>query len=195
MELRQQENGFGLSIEDTRTQEAWSNEFTDQFVAEISQKAGRQMAPQELYELLRAALKTLANIDLMSAFELESLKVKRGGQPSAQNKKSNKKYLILTVGGEQKGSAEQKVHYPLPLQFRDTVTVEQMKQMIRALKYELDSCKDEEKTNSSISSVLNVSAVGENIRQQNERLKQAVKELEEQQAQKRGAVEHDQAVR
>ena len=84
-----------------------------------------------MFHWLAASLSSQTNIDMMSAFELESLKIKRGGQPSTQNKKSNKKYLILTTGGEQK------IHYPLPLVFRDAVSVNELKQIIIALKQEL----------------------------------------------------------
>jgi hypothetical protein len=59
---------------------------------------------------------------MMSAFELESLKIKRGGQPSTNNKKSNKKYFILTTS-----SNNQKIHFPLPLQFKDTVSLDELK--------------------------------------------------------------------
>lgn len=96
------------------------NEFLESFVAEISQKAGKKLMANEIYQCIVSSLRSQTNIDMMSAFELESLKIKRGGQPSTQNRKSNKKYLILTIGS----ANEHKVHYPLPLQFKDTVSID-----------------------------------------------------------------------
>jgi hypothetical protein len=53
-------------------------------------------------------------VDVMSSFDLESIKLKRGGQPSQQNMKANKRYLIMSVTG-----GEGRTHYPLPLNFMD----------------------------------------------------------------------------
>ena len=180
-----------MRVEDAKTKETWLGNFTHLLISEISQKSGKSISAQELLQHLISSFKNHSGVDMMSAFELESLKIKRGGQPSAQNKKSNKKYLILSVG-----SNDQKVHYPLPLQFKDVVPVETLKDMIKALKDELEQTREEEKSSiSNVSDILNTSSVGENLKTQNEKMKQTIRDIEEELAQKKGAVELDQMMK
>jgi hypothetical protein len=69
-------------------------------VAEIADKAGRSMPYGQFVQQLCAALEKKTEalfVDIMSSFDLESIKIKRGGQPSQQNMKANKRYIILSL--------------------------------------------------------------------------------------------------
>jgi hypothetical protein len=71
-------------------------------------------------------------VDVMSSFDLESIKLKRGGQHSQQNMKANKRYLIMSVT-----TGEGRTHYPLPLNFIDVESNDKLKGMITTMKDEL----------------------------------------------------------
>jgi len=96
----------------------------------------------------------------MSSFDLESIKLKKGGQPSQQNMKTNKRYIILSMS-----SGETRTHYPLPLPFVEVESVDKLRAMIFTVKEELEQLRGRNLHDKSSSVMTESSANAEAMRQ------------------------------
>lgn len=102
-----------VKIEDQRSGETWRNTFAGKHVTEITEKAGKAVNYGVFVQQLCSAFERKSEqvfVDVMSSFDLESIKIKRGGQANQLNMKSNKRYIILSIS-----SNDSRTHYPLPL--------------------------------------------------------------------------------
>lgn len=128
-----------VKLDDPRSEECWKKSFQAKEVNDILEKTGKPVPYSQFVQLLSTAFDRKADslfVDVMSSFDLESIKVKKGGQPSQQNMKANKRYVILSVT-----TGEVRTHYPLPLPFVEVESPEKLKAMIITVKEELEQLR------------------------------------------------------
>ena len=100
MSLLADDEHLEIKLDDPRSEECWRRSFQCKEVIDILEKTGRPLAYVQFVQLLSTALERKTEslfVDVMSSFDLESIKIKKGGQPSQQNMKANKRYVILSM--------------------------------------------------------------------------------------------------
>ena len=126
-------------------------------------------------------------VDLLRYSDLEILKAKKTGQLTTTNSsttiKNNKRYLILTYAVE-----FDRVHYPLPLKYEEEISSKSLKQTIARLRSEIYHLKIKKESTSTIS---NNQQSYHHIKQENIKLKQIIKHLQERKHDENLVAEHN----
>ncbi len=109
-------------------------------IEEITQKAGNYKKFPVFVKMLKSAFSKESDsviIDLLTYNDLELLKARKTGSllnssTSSVSRAHSKRYIILTYSGE-----FDRTHFPLPLQYEDSVDLNSMQRTIKRLKKQL----------------------------------------------------------
>lgn len=154
-----------VKLDDPRSEECWRRSFQVKEVLDILEKTGKPLAYPQFVQLLSMAFERKTDtlfVDVMSSFDLESIKLKKGGQPSQQNMKANKRYVILSMS-----SGDTRTHYPLPLPFVEVESAEKLRAMIITVKEELENLRGRNVHDKSSSVMSESGTHAESMRQEN----------------------------
>ena len=165
---------LAITVEEKYTGEIWKNEIPAKYLEDITQKTGNYKKYAVFVRLLINALKKedkTSYIDLLTYENLELLKNKKGEEKKDVPKKLlNKRYLILTVCCE-----NDRVHYPIPLNYEEVPDSITMRKTLQRLKAELELAR---KSNYSSAQSVKANSFYSNessqLEEENEKLKKKV---------------------
>lgn len=202
-------DSLSIEIEQKNNGDTWRNNFSNEYIEEITQKTGNfKKFPIFVKMLITSISKNSDSVflDILTYQDLQVLKTRKQGTASTPNQNSqsqntsiinNKRYLILTYLVE-----FDKVHYPLPLNFNDSPDVESLKNTIRRLRTEIEEMGKVNKVGGSTGNSFFSAQEKDNkenqiasLKLENEYLKAKLKKNEEESYQKKGAVEYDMIIK
>ena len=132
--LHSQADRLYITAEEAESGEVWKGDFSSRFIEDLTGKTGNAKKFSVFEKMLIKGLEGgngSVVADLLSAQELDSLRVKRPGKLGALTARvgNNKRYLILTYSVE-----FDKVHYPLPLIYEEREDPKHLKDTVIRLK-------------------------------------------------------------
>ena len=166
--LHSQPDRLILTAEETESGDIWKGDFSSRFIEDLTGKTGNAKKFAVFEKMLVKGLEGGSGsvvADLLSALELDNLRVKKPGKQGALTTRvgNNKRYLILTYSVE-----FDKVHYPLPLTYEEREDQQHLKETVMRLKAQVRDLR------SGISR-----GDSDAMFEENERLKGQIRDLED----------------
>ena len=135
--LIDKEDEFSIEAQNLRTGELWKDNFSDEYIENITKKTGSFKRYVVFLDMLTEAIKDAAEhvyVELLTYADLLALK---HGKP-AKKSSDNKRYLILTYKVKY-----DTVHYPLPLQYAGKMSPIEIQDNVTNLQTEIDILKSQ----------------------------------------------------